>query len=152
MVFKNLKNHPTPSLTQPEARSTCFSISFNCRNLATFFENLKLVLDKYQFAIKDVWNADERVVKTVQQPSKIVAEKGRCQIGKATSTERGQAMKTVTAVNAIGNFIPSLFFLRRVLQKEFYSVRTPGFIDKVYPAGWMTESSFFILSSISPVT
>ena len=48
---------------------------------------LKLVLDKYQFENKDVWNVDETGVQTVQRPNKIVAEKGWCQVGKATSEE-----------------------------------------------------------------
>jgi len=46
-------------------------------------------LNKYKFEAHQIFNLDETGITTVQNPSKVVAQKGKKQIGAITSAERG---------------------------------------------------------------
>jgi hypothetical protein len=79
---------------------------------------------------------DETGVKTVQRPSKIVAEKGTRQVGKATSAERGTTVTLATAISAIGNSVPPMFIFPRIYFKDhFIKSGPPESIGTAYPTG-----------------
>lgn len=138
-----MKRHPSLSIRSPEATSLSRATSFNKTNVGLFFNNLKKVLELYKLEAKDIWNVDETGCQNVQRPSKIVAQKGSRQVGKATSAERGTTVTMALAVSAIGNTVPPMFIFPRVHFKEFM-VRDgpPGCIGTAHPSGWMTASSF----------
>lgn len=71
------------------------------------------------FGPSDIWNCDETGISTVHNPPKILAPKGKKQIGGMTSGERGATITMIAAVNAIGNSIPPLFVFPRVNFKTF---------------------------------
>jgi hypothetical protein len=55
---------------------------------------------------------------TVSVPSNIICTKGIKQVGGVTSGERGTNVKMIVAVNAIGNYVPSVLTLTIVLLKQ----------------------------------
>jgi len=58
---------------------------------------------------------DETGLTTVQNPGKIVAQKGVKQV---TSAERGKLVTLCCAVNALGHAIPPMFIFPRVWDHE----------------------------------
>ena len=65
------------SLRTPEATSIQRIANFNQHNIKTFMDDLENVLKwNPSYGPNQIWNLDETGVTTVQQPSKILAEKG----------------------------------------------------------------------------
>ena len=62
-------------------------------------------------------NMDEFGITVIQKPSKILALKGKCQVGTITSLERGQNITIICSMNAIGSFVPPGFIFPRVRMK-----------------------------------
>lgn len=119
--------------------------SFNKTNVKIFFDNLKVVLNRNNFEFNNIWNADETGLQTVQRPSKIVANKGRRQVGRVTSAERGTTVTMIIAANACGNTVPPLLIFPRVFNKEhFVSDEPPGCISAAHPSGWVTSDTFLM--------
>lgn len=48
-----------------------------------------------------------------QQMSKVLAQRGKRQVGSLTSAERGKNVTVVCAVNALGNYVPPFFIFPR---------------------------------------
>lgn len=117
------------------------------------------------------WNMDESGFTTVQRPNRIIARKGRKQIGAVTSAsaERGTLVTVALAVCAIGTSIPPFFVFQGNIDGTFYLlISTPKkvFIDLCYhwvhfkqsflhgaplgsqgsanQSGWMIESDFVL--------
>jgi hypothetical protein len=66
-----------------------------------------------------VFNVDETGVTTVPgKPTRIVALKGRKQVGRLTSAERGQLCTVELCFSASGQYIPPLIIFPRVRMKE----------------------------------
>lgn len=60
---------------------------------------------------------DEKGLSTVpNRPPKIIALKGRKQVGTIASGEKGQTVTSVICGNAVGNFVPPLLIFPRVKQ------------------------------------
>ena len=89
---------------------------------------------------------DETKVTTVQgrQP-KILALKGKKQVGAFTSAEKGQLHTVEICINAVGNYIPPMIIFPRIRRKEeLMNGAPPGCIDGCTPNGWMTKDVFLV--------
>jgi hypothetical protein len=72
-------------------------------------------------------NVDETGVSTVLIPHKIVALKGRKQVGLATFAERGEiiTVSVFVAVNALENSLVLIFIFTRKIIREHFIVMGP---------------------------
>ncbi|OWR53841.1 hypothetical protein KGM_200655 [Danaus plexippus plexippus] len=100
-------------------------------------------MDRYGFTAADIWNVDETGVSTVLKPNKIVAAKGKRNVGAKTSGERGTNVTVVTAVSALGNAVPPLFvFPRKQFKTHFLNGGPPECIGAGNASGWVTDEEF----------
>lgn len=142
--FSNfLKRNNTLSIRQPEAISISRTMNFNPMNVTLFMDKYESVLVKYKFDTHEVYNLDETGITTVQNPGKIVAQKGKKQVGAITSLERGTLVTMCLAVNALGNTIPPMFVFPRVYYKDhFIREGPPGCVGTSNQSGWVQGEQF----------
>ncbi|XP_047144600.1 uncharacterized protein LOC124818118 [Hydra vulgaris] len=97
---------------------------------------------------------DETGITDVHKPGKIIATKGKQQVSKITSGERGATVTVVCAMSASGVYVPPLFIFPRKRMTDRLAFGAPsGSIIRVSSSGW-TDSSLFIewLTHIVTVT
>nr|XP_015910854.2 MFS-type transporter clz9-like [Parasteatoda tepidariorum] len=111
-----------------------------------FFNNLSNVYDRYEIKPQNVYNVNETCITTVQVPTKIVAKKGKKQVGAITSSERRTLVTCCVAVKATGNSIPPfLIFPRQKFHDHFIRDGPPGCIGAANGSGWMQAAEFWLL-------
>lgn len=113
------KFHDKLSLRKPQATSLSRATAFNKVTVAAVFNNYKSILERHSFQPNDIWNCDETGITTVHVPPKVLAAKGKKQIGGMTSDKNGTLVTMIAAVSASGNSVPPLFVFPRVNFKPF---------------------------------
>lgn len=141
--YRFMKQHPTLSLRVPEATSMARSKGFNKDRVNEFFDKYEEILDKHKFTADQIYNVDETALSTVHKPSKVIAQKGKHQVGAITSGERGLTTTAVCAMNAAGEFIPPMLIFKRsrmndALKKE----APPNTAFGCSKNGWITSELF----------
>ncbi|KAG6464307.1 hypothetical protein O3G_MSEX014429 [Manduca sexta] len=141
--YNFMKRHPRISLRRPEATSLNRINAFNKADVKVFYDNLKDIQNKHHIQPDKIFNVDETSISTVQKNSKILAERGEKQVGKATSAERGSTTTVVCAISAAGQYIPPFFiFKRKRMNALLLKGSNPNMVASVSDSGWINDSLF----------
>lgn len=89
---------------------------------------------------------DESDLTTVQKPSKILASKGKKQVGALTSAEREQHVPIIACVCSVGHYIPLALIFPRKKYNVFtqYDAAPPGTLPLWQDSGYMSEDLFLM--------
>ncbi|XP_050301552.1 uncharacterized protein LOC126739782 [Anthonomus grandis grandis] len=109
-----LRRHPELSIRTPEATSGARAMGFNKVAVANFFNLLIETVDKYQLTADKIYNMDEIGVSVNPKGmSKIIATKGKRQVGALTSGARGETITLEICFSASGAYMPPMFIFGR---------------------------------------
>ena len=135
---KFLTRHPQLSLRNPEPTRIARAAGFNKPSVHRFYDILEPIIDKYKFDATTIFNMDETSLSTVQKPGKIIAVKGKHQVGSTVSAERGTNVTCARCVSAHGYFLPPfLIFKRKRLRDDLQEGASPGTAFAVQDKRWM---------------
>lgn len=138
-----LRRNPDLTMRIPESTSMSRVIGFRRSEINHFFENLTQVMASGVDPGR-IFNVDETGLSTVQkQRDPILSPKGRKQVGKVTSAERGITITAVCCISATGVFIPPmLIFPRKKFLQKLLRGAPPGTIGGCSPSGWINTELF----------
>ncbi|XP_061717591.1 uncharacterized protein LOC133525319 [Cydia pomonella] len=108
-----------------------------------FFDKYESVLDEGKFTAQQIYNVDETGLSTVHKPPKVLALKGKHQVGAVTSGERGLNTTCICCMNAAGEFIPPmLIFKRKRMTDDLKRGGPPNTVYSCSDSGWITSELF----------
>lgn len=139
-----LKRHPELSIRQPESTSAARAAGFNKQVVDQFFNFLGNVYDEHHLTPDRIYNCDETGISVVPKTkSKIIARKGRKQVGAITSAERGTTITVEICFSASGNFMPPMMvYPRKRMDPQLMINAAPGAWGVCSNSGWMTSELF----------
>lgn len=138
-----MNRHPELSYRKPQSTSLMRCVGFNKPQVERFFNQLETMIRKFNFRPSRIFNGDETGVTCVHENEKVITMKGKRQVGKMTSGERGRNVTLMFCMSATGQFIPPLFIFPRVRMNDRLMIGAPTeSISFPTPNGWMTKESF----------
>ncbi|XP_022166412.1 tigger transposable element-derived protein 6-like [Myzus persicae] len=139
-----LLRHPELSVRIPEPTSAVRAMGFNRPVVNSFYDLLKKCYETHHFKPEQIFNVDESGLSNVAKSrAKIISQKGRRQVGKLSSAERGQNVTVTICFSASGSYIPPLLIFPRVrLNPDFEEEAPPGSLVVCHPSGWMQSEIF----------
>jgi hypothetical protein len=139
-----LNRHPELSIRKPESTSAARAAGFNKQAVEQFFNFLGNVYDEHKFSPDRIYNCDETGVSVVPKTkSKIIAQKGRKQVGSITSAERGTTITVEICFSASGQYMPPMMvFPRKRMDPQLMLNAAPGAWGVCSDSGWMTAELF----------
>lgn len=137
--------HKDLSIRKPEATSGARAMGFNKVAVEQFFKLLQETVEKYQLTADKIYNVDETgVTVNPKGNSKVIASKGKRQVGALTSAERGETITSEICFSASGAYMPPmLIFPRKRMQQSFLDGLVPGGWVELNEKGWIDKTLFF---------
>lgn len=140
-----MSRHQDLRLRTAESTSLQRAVGFSKDQVTGFFDKLTELMDKHKFSPSKIFNVDETGVSCVHTNSlKVMSIKGKKQVGKLTSAERGRNVTILLSINATGDqFIPPLFVFPRVrIDNDLKRDAPLGSIFDGQKSGWITKEGF----------
>ena len=108
-----------------------------------FYNNLETILLSTGVSGDRIFNVDECGVTPVHKPGRILCMKGRKQVGKITSGERGQTVTVLLSMSATGFFPPPMLIFKRKRRDPSLARGAPaGSLIEISDSGWITAELF----------
>jgi len=132
------------SIRQPTGTSQARANGFTKERMDEFYDNLEKIQDDKAFPAARIFNVDESGLSIVQSKiPKIIARKGKKQIGAMTSAERGSLITIVVCMSPAGIFVPPLIIFPRKNMSDALMRGAPvGSIGRAHPSGWIQTHLF----------
>lgn len=142
-VHSFISRHPNISLRVPEATSAARAQAFNRPQVQNYFKKLEETIQTNNIQATMIFNMDETKLTTVQKTQKIIAKRGKKQVGAITSAERGIHTTGVACMSSAGTFIPpALIFPRKKFNQDLYDGAPPGTLPLYNESAYMTGDLF----------
>ncbi|CAH1963229.1 unnamed protein product [Acanthoscelides obtectus] len=142
--YSFMNRHPELSLRQPEKISMARATGFNQKNVHEFFDILERCVDENCFTAQTTYNVDESGFSTVQKRNqKIIARRGKHQVGDIASGERGVNTTVVVCASAAGQTVPPMIiFKRKRMAPELTIGAISGTIVTISDTGYINSELF----------
>lgn len=138
-----MKRHSELSYRKPQSTSLMRSVGFNKPQVERFFKQLMKLQDERCFRPSRIFNADETGVTCVHENEMVISTKGKRQVGKMTSGERGRTVTLMFCMSVTGLFIPPLFVFPRKRMNDRLMIGAPSeSISFPTPTGWINGPAF----------
>lgn len=131
-------------LRLPEKCSIARAMGFNRNQVEKFYHNLREIQTKQNFGPDRIFNIDESGISTVPNKlTKVISSKGKKNVSKVVSAERGQTTTVVCCMSASGIFIPpGMIFARKRKKPELYIGAPYGTLELVSESGYINTDLF----------
>lgn len=147
-----LRRSATLSLRKPQATSVARAMCFNKVLLGNYFDLLytRLTLGtgtantELRYPPGRRFNLDETGFSiNPKDLARIVAEKGKKQVGKRVPSDRGKLVTVELCISADGNFLPPAFiFPRKNMRSSLLTGGLEGSWGMANPSGWINADLF----------
>jgi hypothetical protein len=143
--YNFIPRHPNISFIKPESTSLARSKGFNRENVFGFFDIFEKIVI-INLTATNIFNVDESGFSTVQKRNqKILARKGKSQVGVIASGERGVNTTMVICTSAAGQYVaPMIIFKRKRMVTELGLGAPPGCIVQISDTGYSNSELFLI--------
>ena len=117
---------------------------FNKPQVDRFYDLLLKLQEQFGFQAPHLYNTDETGASTVHKNDKVLSVKGKKQVGKLTSAEKGRNVTVMFSMNPTGHFIPMFIFPRTKMGKNGRLMigAPPESISVACESGWMNKFKF----------
>ncbi|KAG8239760.1 hypothetical protein J437_LFUL010608 [Ladona fulva] len=141
-----ITRHPSLSIRTPENTSDAQAMGFNKVAVSKFNSLINYVNDNHKLTAEKIFNFDETgVLVNLKSQSKLIALKGKRQIGAITSAERGETVTAEVCMSASGLYMPPMLIFPKMKKKQESELGLPpGGWCEVHPSGWITTELFLV--------